>query len=287
MSTEIAKTANQQTAIAVATPTINLPVLAGEVDLVEMKEVFDANLGETGTTFEFEKIKMPSGGGIAWEIPTEDGKPQIAQELKGVIMDHYLVNAFWEKPFDGENNPPDCYSLDAVNGQKRDPETGAITPAGSCLTCPKNQFGSGWKIDPKTNEKVPTKGKACKNIYRVYLLQEGQILPSLIPLPPTSIGNLKDYLKRLTARMKPFYAVTTKIKLEKANNTDGIIYSEAVFAKDGDLSKEEALVLKSYIQTMKPVMRAVAIESSEYEVAPESPGAREAAAGAETEEEPY
>ncbi|MHB8171259.1 MAG: hypothetical protein ACYDG6_06920 [Thermincolia bacterium] len=281
------KTVEQQTALAVANPTINLPVLAGEVDMAEMREVFEANLGETGTTFEFEKIKMPSGGGIAWEIPTEDEKPQVAQELKGVIMDHYLVNAFWEKPFDGDNNPPDCFSLDAMNGHKRDSEAGAINYAGSCLTCNRNQFGSGWKIDPKTQRKVQTKGKACKNIYRIYLLQEGQILPVLIPLPPTSIGNLKDYLKRLTARMKPYYAVTTKIKLEKAISSDGITYSEAVFAKDGDLSKAEALVLKSYIQTMKPVMRAVAIEGSEYDVTNESTGAREAADGAETDDEPY
>lgn len=253
-----------ENALTTTPASINLPVLAGEVNIAEMQEVFAANLEGLTTTFQFEKIKMPSGGGLAFTIPTDE-KPIAASTIKGVIIDHYGVKAYWKEAFTGENNPPNCASMDGINGTLRNEDDTVSAKTISCATCPYNQFGSGIKVNAK-GEKVATKGKACKDIHRIYMLSEGMILPYLIPLPPTSKGTIRDYMKKLTARFKPFYAVVTEISLITDKNDDGIEYSKAVMAKVADLTPQEAAEMKKYSAVLKPVMRAAAIDSSEYEV---------------------
>ena len=65
-----------------------------------------------GLEFSFDRVKLPAGGGTAFEIPSAEG-------------DKYT----------GGNNPPDCGSFDGVNG--------IGNPGGDCQNCPYNKFGSG------------------------------------------------------------------------------------------------------------------------------------------------
>lgn len=262
---ENAVVATQPNAVAEYTPTFDLPVL---VDKEEALEVIQTNLEAIGGEFKFDKVKIPSGGGTSFEIVNENGETNPYKVLNGVVLDYYPINAFWAKEYSGEKNPPDCSSLDTITG------TGSLEygiPKGQkCATCPKNQWGS----DPKGG-----RGKACKNIIRVFLLQEGSILPVLLALPPTSTGNWKEYVRRLTTRMKPYYGVVTTVKLEKDKNDGGIEYSKAVFGKAADLSKQEAKALKEFAASLKPAMRNVGIDSTEYAV--------EEPVYTETGDEPY
>ena len=68
-------------------------------------------------TMPIDTIKIPSGGGIAFEVPGEDpDSPDMAKELIGVITGHKPQNAYWQDAYSGDNASPDCYSDDGKVG---------------------------------------------------------------------------------------------------------------------------------------------------------------------------
>lgn len=241
--------------MVIENPTFNLPILS---DPQGIMDIIQANLQDTEP--RFDRIKIPSGGGLAFELPGDE-QPEIVQEIVGVILDHYKVNAYWKDRYNGANNPPDCSALDG--------RAGIGDPGGECAACPLNQFRSA--VDEHGN---PTRGKACKNIHRVYILREEEVFPLLIALPPTSLANFTNYMKRLCSRKPvPFFGCVTKIKLQKATSSTGIVYSQAVFSKVAELNQEETMALRSYANNLKNAMRAVKIEATEYEIETEDTGA--------------
>lgn len=200
-----------------------------------------------GLEFRFDVVKIPSGGGLAFEIPGDDpDNPEMVKELVGIIIDHHPANAYWADEFSGQNATPDCMSNDG--------KMGIGNPGGNCANCQMNQWGSGRNG-----------GRACKNTRRVYLLREGDIMPILLILPPSSLKNIADYLaKRIIAKGRRSYSVVTKVTLRKKQNKDGITYSEAVFSVVRDLTPEEAEKAKKLSEQFKPLTRNVQLEDYEY-----------------------
>lgn len=194
------------------------------------------------------RVKIPSGGGLAFEVPGDDpDSPEMVKEIVGVIVDHYPVNAFWSDKYAGQNNPPDCSALDGKRGVTRDGEVRA------CNSCPYNAWGSG-----------ENGGKACKNMHRIYILREGEVLPLLLTLPPTSLKNFADYLaRRIVGKGRRSYEVITKISLKKATSSQGITYSQAVFSLVGVLHQDVAQKMAEYSASIKAVTRNMAIEVDE------------------------
>ena len=77
------------------------------VDLGGLSEELD------GLTVSFDRIKIPSGGGIAFELPGEDEEtPDSAKEFSGVILFHHQIRGYYRTAYTGGNNPPDCGSMD-------------------------------------------------------------------------------------------------------------------------------------------------------------------------------
>lgn len=243
--------------IQVYEPSINLPILS---DPEEMAELFSENLD--GITPEFPRVKFPSGGNLAFEVPGDGEEQEYKKELVGVVVAHQSVNAYWAQKFEGENNPPDCSSMDGKVGFA--PEGANVPWAGSnrdCATCPFNQWGSA--TDQQGNK---TNGKACKNMKRIYLMQEGEYLPIMITVPPTSVKQWNTYMVNMVSKGKRFYGVVTKIRLQKAKNSGGIEYSQGVFSRAKDLTKEETLAMKKYADSLKPVIQNVVIDATDYSV---------------------
>ena len=228
----------------------NFMILSMDTDIAQaMSEEMD------GLQIDFDRVKIPTGGGLAFEVPGDDpDSPDMEKELIGVIIDHHPVNAYWENKFEGQNNPPNCSSMDGRQGFNS--ETGEIR---NCKTCPLNQFGSA----------DDGRGKACKNMHRVYLLRSGEMFPLLITLPPTSIKPLSNYIaKRVLAKGKRTTDVITKISLKKAQNSSGITYSQVQFAKVDDLNAEVAEQIKQFSQGIKAITRQVQIEQDEDFIEP-------------------
>lgn len=183
-------------------------------------------------TISFDRVKIPSGGGLAFELPGEDeDNPVSSQEIVGIIVYDHPVNAYWRDKYAGGNEAPDCSSSDGKEGIER--ETGCIN---ECSACPWNQFGSDGA------------GKACKNMRRLYIVQEGEVMPLLLTLPPTSLRYFKDYKwNKIFAKAKRIdrrtFDVVTRITLKKEKSGDGIVYSRAEFSLVGELNEvQKALV---------------------------------------------
>ncbi len=220
----------------------------------DLAEAIDEEMDGLGS-LPFDRVKIPSGGGLAFEIPgDDDDTPESATEIVGVILDHHPVNAYWPAKYAGGNEPPACSSYDGKQGIDR--ETGAIK---ECATCPYNQFGS----DPATG------GKACKNLHRVYILREGNPVPLILSLPPTSLKGFRDYIgKRIVLKGLRCWQAITKITLKKEKSAGGISYSRAVFSFEGLLSGEAQLQAAAMRECVINQYRQVSIDETDYTQTP-------------------
>jgi len=235
----------------------NLPAQVSEFS-VKLIGNLSADIQEEIAQFSevpFDRVKIPAGGGLAFEIPGDDPEnPDVAKELIGVIVDHHLINAFWQDKYSGGNTPPECSSMEG--------RVGTGTPGGSCKLCPLNQFGSG----------EGGLGKACQNKHRIYVLRSGEFLPLLLTVPATSLKNLGDYaLKRVLAKGHSLNQVITKITLKRDKNQGGIEYSCAQFTLVGALPEEKAQDICRYSQVIKVKTRRVGITADIEETNEETP----------------
>lgn len=182
----------------------------------------------------FDRIKIPSGGGLNFEVPNLENsdEPTFIKEFSAVILHHHPLFTYYENKYNGSNNPPDCCSFDGING------TG--TPGGKCRFCKLNVFGSG-----------ENGSKACKNKHRLYLLRENEIFPVVLVLPASSIQEFSKYIKRLLSLGKKSDSVVTKLSLKKAVNKTGIAFSMVHFSAIRDLSQSEKDGLRELILQIK------------------------------------
>jgi len=201
-----------------------------------------------GLDISFERIKIPAGGGIVFEIPGEDGETDTVKDFSAVILFHHPLNCFYTTKYSGGSAPPDCGSFDGV--------TGIGTPGGSCKSCPHNQFGSG-----------ENGSKACKNRRRIFLLREGELFPILLSLPTGSLKLFTKYLQAQLSKGRSSNSVLTKFSLKKATNTGGIAYSQAVFRVDRVLTAEEHEVMKAFTEQVKSLACNIGFDT-ENEVSP-------------------
>lgn len=215
-----------------------------QMNALELKEVLQENLGgEAISAFELDRVKVPSGGGATWEVPTLEGVED-AKAIEGVVIYFKNQNAYWKEKYDGQNNPPDCVSNDGM--------VGIGTPGGDCAVCPLNAFGSEGK------------GKACKNMRTLFILREGDVLPLVLTLPPTSLKDARKYFLRLASKGIPYYGVITEITLDKDKNENGITYSKAKLSLKGRLDPDTVKKLKAFQDSLKPALDAVRVDHEGY-----------------------
>ncbi|MCR4629335.1 MAG: hypothetical protein K5760_07015 [Clostridium sp.] len=208
-----------------------------------------------GLEFSFDRIKIPSGGSTAFEIPDDDSdEPAMVREITGVILLHHPAYTYYKDKYSGGSNPPDCGSFDGVNG------TGE--PGGNCANCRFNQFGSG-----------DGQGKACKNRRMIYVLRKGELFPMMLSLPTGSLREFTRYLKRQLSKGRRLNQIVTKISLRKATNSSGIAFSQAVFTFDRLLDEEERAgisLMTESIRNYTANLSMAALAESDEEIPDES-----------------
>jgi len=172
------------------------------------------------------RAKLPEGSGRFFEILT--GAPEYdttVDSFRGVVANFHNCNALFMNPEPGRE-PPVCSSPDGVKGL--DLLSGEIK---DCASCPNNQWGSG---------NGGRRGKACKNMRRLYILVEGSNIPIVMTLPPTSIAAWEKYKSVVLGvqRYTP-YDVVTEFSLSVAVNGAGTKYSVVSFSAVGALSTSD------------------------------------------------
>ena len=220
--------------------------LADEGTAAVMAEMF-------GIDMTFDRIKVPSGGGLSFELSEMDMNGQVdAKELNAVILYHHPLQTYYRNEYTGGNEHPDCGSMDGI--------TGAGDPGGDCATCVMNKFGTG-----KNNS------KACKNRHRLYILREGEMFPMILDLPTGSVRGFGQYIKRLINLRKTPGTVVTRFVLQKAVNNGGITYSQVVFNCGRILSDEENEVLSKFSGQFKTYSQSAGYDAEDAGSMPEAP----------------
>ncbi len=186
-----------------------------------------------GLEFSFDRVKLPAGGGTAFELPSaESDETEMVKDITGVIVYNHPAYAYYHDKYTGGNNPPDCGSFDGV--------TGIGNPGGNCADCPYNKFGSG-----------DGQSKLCKNKRMLYILREGELFPITLSLPTGSLKSFTNYVKSQLSRGRKLNQAVTKIALKKATNASGIVFTQAVFTFVRMLTVEERTAVAGVTETVK------------------------------------
>ncbi len=198
------------------------------------------------------RIKLGAGGMPAFSVfePGED-EPEVAKAIEGVIVLSHKCNAYWSRSFEdaGDDKTPDCASGNGEEGLRR--ECGEIV---RCAKCPYNAFGSG----------AGGKGKACRNMSRLYILREGDMFPMILTLPPSAIKAFDSYRVAIGMKLKTMHGIMTRITLTKKKNSGGIEYSAPVFEMIGELPAGDADRMKAYADSIGLAAMKAGITADDY-----------------------
>lgn len=219
----------------------------------ELKDHFNLKNNMEGVTPRLPQVGIVHRA----ELFTLPDETQI-KEFEGIVLDTNRINAWWKVSYDdsGGGTPPDCFSMNGI-----EPDMGCEdVQAEKCLECVMNQFGSDTSSIGEAK-----RGKACKNMKRVHIILEGEMLPHRLTLPPSNLKAIDMYISLLTSKGIPYQLVMTMFKLKKAQNKDGIAYSEIVLERNSLIEdSEKALELKRMLTEFKRVMRGQEIVMEEY-----------------------
>lgn len=208
-----------------------------------MKRVMRLNFGDQGikSPFNLKKIKMPTGGGLAFNVDTLTGRDSV--ELLDVIVVHWqATRGYWPGEFAG-SQPPECSSENGIFGNRYGP----------CEQCKHSKFGS--------NGERP----ACKEMRRLLLLLPGNSMPFLFSVPPSSIKAWDGYRSLLGGAGYAFLDIVTQISLQPAQSRGGIDYAKADFHMGALLTREQTEIVEHIHDTLAPQVAAMAMGAEDYE----------------------
>jgi len=207
-----------------------------------MVEALAENLGgETLSASDLQRVKVPSGGQTAWMLEDIDGE-EIVKTFQGIIVFHKLARAYWAISPDDEEvagNPPDCSSPDSI--------TGYGDPGGNCESCEFAQYGSALKGE----------GQACKLVRQLFIVREGELLPLMLNVPPSSLKEVKSYLVRLAAKGRKYHSVVTEFSLVKAQSKAGKDYVKIHCSVAESLTPEQAAAVAEYAKEIRGSLEKV------------------------------
>jgi hypothetical protein len=189
-----------------------------------------------------------------------DGSTQ--KDLIGILVFHHKARGRWET--EGQKIPT-CSSLDGTVGIDEDGEEHV------CKSCPFNVFGTG----------KDGHGKACKEMRWIYLLQEGEAIPSRISLPPTSLTKFDAFVSALAQKKIAPIQKVIKLGLETGESRG---FKYPVLAQPeviGDVPRSNILGLIRMREGVVAAARKAGIDAEDYYADGDAVG------GSNSEDQPY
>ena len=230
-----------------------------EEQQAEVKALREAGMAEEskGLPISYPRIKMLHQDAKAFQFVSTG---EVKNEFRAIIVYVDAGRVWWEKPFgQGESGQmPDCFSRDLYS-----PDLAITHPQSKgCASCPNNQWGSDVRPDGTKG-----KGKACKEIRRLFVIPEGHISPHVISTPPSSLKALGSYF--VTVRDRKFKAVqevVTKFKLVTKNNDGGIAYSELALELGEKVPDQVLFMVADWKKKVEDlIVSAAPVSREEYE----------------------
>jgi len=162
--------------------------------------------------------------------------------VEGIVLDAHNSRSWWATDFDqgSGDDAPDCFSNDGMVPADSVEEPQAST----CAGCPNSKFDEAIHKTP------------CKKMKQVHILPKGEIMPIRLPLPPSNIRAIDNWIQNLTSKRVPYQFQNVAISLEKAKNKGGIEYSVIAFKNLEVIEDEDGKdgIMKMY-NAMLPLMR--------------------------------
>lgn len=174
---------------------------------------------------------------------------QTVNSISGVIVYFHKARGYWME--EGQKIPT-CSSMDGKTGTWRLSED--ETQPKSCATCPYNQYGSDTK---------GRQGKACKEMRRLFIVENDAILPAILNIPPTSLKAFDTYISGLIAKKKASIAYGTTFRLESANS-GGFDYSKVVLEQGDKLPNDKLISLLKMREEVVAAAANIGIEADDY-----------------------
>lgn len=226
------------------------PYAVLRMDENELRSVIASTVGPGALDASvLDRVKLPTGGGTLWEVPTIDGVEGMGS-LDGVVLHMANRRVYWKDAYgEGEAGaPPECSSDDGF--------TGIGNPGGDCAACPLNAFGTSRNGH----------GKACSEIKQIFLLPQDSIIPIVINATPGSLKSVQQYTMRLLRAALPTTAVVTKMTLEKSTSKSGQNFSRIVCAAGDRLDPDARARVESLRDSLMPAFLATRVDMSDVEV---------------------
>jgi len=185
--------------------------------------------------FELPQLRVPSGGGIAWEVETLSG-PEAVKSLDLIVLEMSLAQRKWyrvglDDADEGGGNAPDCQSSDGTTGvgchELKAPKEGTPVQEYACAKCQWAQWGS---------DRGGRKGQDCRQYGLALCLAKESLLPMVLSVPATSLRGAKAYRLRLLGGAKKLTHVVTRVSLTKVAAKPA--YSTIDWGYLGDLDEE-------------------------------------------------
>lgn len=235
MSSQLVTT-NQDVSILAGIDTTGMT----ETEVQELASVLSQNFEESrdGIDFRPQRYKINKDAQVF-----VDPFGKSIDELKAIVLFKQKTRGCWEEG----NKTPICSSFDGITG------TDANGNNRRCAECPQNAWGSGKE----------GRGKACKEMRRMFLLTPDNALPIQISFPPTSIGVIDNFFSaRLTNRISDI-AREVKFTLVPTSK-NGYDFALAVLKNGDNVPPKKILSINELRQKFVDSWRNIAIDEDDY-----------------------
>jgi len=178
---------------------------------------------------------------------------EIVQKLQVKIPFFHTTRVLFAPQSEGESSPPLCSSHDGRVGKYLD-ENG-ITCFRKCESCPYNVFGT----DPNGG-----KGKACKTLRRIYILEGESLVPAVLNLPPSSHKAWDRFVSAIRFKGQLVSSYLIELSLEIKRNgpmTWSQLTAPKIIRELSPLEKVQVLKIGKELEAKH---RSISVEISDY-----------------------
>jgi hypothetical protein len=227
-----------------------LPALTKE-EQAAVAELRSEGMGQEmkGLPISYPRIEMIHGKNAAFNfVATQD----IVKGFSAVLIYVDSSRVWWPQRFGAagsEGGFPKCFSRDLV---KPDPE-GEMKQAETCGSCAQNQWKSAVNTDGSQG-----RGKACKEVRRLFFIPEGHMTPHWMAVPPSSLKSLSSYF--VSCRDKGFkkpQEVIMRVSAKTIENADDVEYSELALEMGKAVPETWLAQVASYKKSIEDMINRV------------------------------
>ncbi len=243
------------------------------VQLTELELMIMEEAESEENAFDMIPTRITIAPGGINQFSSSDGETM--KEITAIVAVSQKARAYW--PGKGSDQSPLCTSPDGVHGNfALAPTKGqlqdavnhrAVHPAirlydeqrefpdfFDCASCPLAQWGSADAGN----------GQACKSMRRLVIFVDGWVAPALLTLPPTSVKAWDIYCSALKNKRSGYFAVRSKLSLEKAKSAGGDPYSIISVQVAGALTASEVQAVMELRRQFAEYVRELPIEAGDY-----------------------